>query len=229
MRMLIRAAVAATGVAGLAGMLLAPAASATTAADPAGRLPATNGTTTITTADSATHDPTEQIGNLLIFAGIAPTAIAPARDSLSGAFMLFPNPGGFSSTFRFTLPVVAGGLGPHSLRGTVAHSGGILFSDRNSLLEISNLVVHLKDKTMTGTLTLEPYARTKRITLFRLDLSHARIKPDHMNDVRAVGIGLNFTKDAAGVLDRVLATKIFAAGQQFGTATIVVDDVQGVS
>jgi hypothetical protein len=226
--MLICAAAAATGAAAVAGLLLVPAASATSARRLSGPLPSTNGTTTVTTTSGATHQPSDGIGNTLIFAGIMPTAIAPARDSLLGAGLLFPNPGGFSSQFRFTLPVVAGGLGPHSLTGTVAHSGGILFSDRHSLLQVTHMVVHLKSKVMTGILTAEPGFRSLRITLFRLDLSHARIRPGK-NDVRAVGIGLHVTKAAAAALDRVLSTKIFTAGLKFGTATIVADDVQGVS
>jgi len=228
MRMLIRAAVAATGVAATAGLLLVPAARATSAPRQAGGLPSTNGTTTITTTSGASHRPDDGIGNTLIFAGIMPTAIAPARGSLLGADLLFPNPGGFSSQFRFTLPVIAGGLSSHSLAGTVAHSGGILFADRHSLLQVTHLVVHLKSKTMTGTLTVQPGFRSRRITVFRLDESRARIKDDK-NDVRVTGIGLRFTKAAAAALDRALATKIFTAGLKFGTATIVVDDVQGVS
>ena len=136
-------------------------------------------------------------------------------------------PSGFSSQFRFTLPVVAGELGPHSLRGTVRHSGGIMFSDRHSLLEITHLVADLKHKTMTGTLTPQAGSRSRHITLFRLDLSHARIRPGK-NDTRVTGIGLDFSRAAAAALDHILATKIFRAGREFGTAAITLDNVAGL-
>ena len=49
MRNLVRTAAAATGAAALAGVLVASAANATSAGNPAGELPSANGTTTITT------------------------------------------------------------------------------------------------------------------------------------------------------------------------------------
>jgi hypothetical protein len=225
MRNLVRTAAATTGVAAFAGALLASAASATSAGHSAGELPSTNGTTTVTTPDNARHD--DGIGNTLIFDGVMPTVIAPAQETLLGAGLLFDNPSGFSSQFRLTLPVVAGELSPHSLRGTVRHSGGIVFSDRHSLLEITHLVADLKHKTMTGTLTPEQGFPSRHITLFRLDLSHARIRLGK-SDTRVTGIGLDFSKAAAAALDRILATKIFRAGLEFGTATIAVDNVAGL-
>jgi hypothetical protein len=227
MRNPVRTAAAATGVAALAGTLLASAASATSAGHPAGELPSTNGTTTITTTPTNALHTEGGIGNAMVYDGVMPTAMAPAEETLLHAGFLFFNPSGFSSQFRFTLPVVAGELSPHSLKGTVRHSGGILFSDRHSLLEITHLVADLKHKTMTGTLTPQPGSRSRPITLFRLDLSHASIRLGK-TDTRVTGIGLDFSKAAAAALDRILATKIFRAGLEFGTATIEVDNVAGL-
>jgi hypothetical protein len=229
MKNLVRtSAAAAAGAAALTGVLLASAASATSAGRPAGELPATNGTTTITTTPTdARHD--EGIGNAMVYDGVMPTAMAPATATLLRAGLLFFNPSGFTSQFRFTLPVVAGALSPHALRGTVRHSGGILFSDRHSLLEITHLVADLKRGTMTGTLTPQvgiPF-RPRHLILFRLDLSHARVRPGPTG-TRVTGIGLDFSKAAAAALDRILATKIFRAGLEFGTATIAVDNVAGL-
>jgi hypothetical protein len=228
MRNLVRtAAVAATGGAALAGVLVASAASATSAGHPAGELPSTHGTTTITTTPVNALHTEGGIGNTMVYNGVMPTAMAPAKETLLDAGLLFFNPSGFSSQFRFTLPVVAGELSPHSLRGTVRHSGGIMFSDRHSLLEITHLVADLKHKTMTGTLTPQPGSGSRRITLFRLDLSHARVRPGK-NDTRVTGIGLDFSRAAAAALDHILATKTFRAGLEFGTAAITLDNVAGL-
>jgi len=102
-----------------------------------------------------------------------------------------------------------------------------MFSDRHGLLEITHLVADLNQKTMTGTLTPQPGSGPRHMTLFRLDLSHARIRPGK-NDTRVTGIGLDFSRAAAAALDHVLATKIFRAGREFGTAAITLDNVAGL-
>jgi hypothetical protein len=86
MRMLIRAAVAATGMAAAAGLLLAPNAKATTAGRPASEVPFTSGTTTITTPSDSHHD--NNIGLDMFFQGVLPTAIAPSTQTLVGANLL---------------------------------------------------------------------------------------------------------------------------------------------
>jgi len=227
MRNLVRTAAAATGAAALAGVLVVSAANATSAQHPAGKLPSANGTTTITTTPVNAQHTKGGIGNTMVYNGVMPTAMAPAKETLLDAGLLFMDPSGFSSQFRFTLPVVAGELSPHSLRGTVRHSGGIMFSDRHGLVEITHLVADLKQKTMTGTLAPQPGFRPRHMTLFRLDLSHARIRPG-TNDTRVTGIGLDFSRAAAAALDHVLATKIFRAGLEFGTAAITLDNVAGL-
>jgi len=229
MRNLVRTAAAATtaGAAALTGVLLASAASATGAGHPAGGLPSANGTTTITTTPTNVMHTEGGIGNVMVYNGVMPTMLAPAKETLLNAGLLFFNPSGFSSQFRFTLPVVAGELSPHSLSGTVRHAGGIMFSDRHSLLEITHLVADLKDKTMTGTLDPQQGSPSQPIILFRLDLSHARVRPG-TTDTRVTGIGLDFSRASASALDRILATSIFRTGLQFGTATIAVDNVAGL-
>jgi hypothetical protein len=227
MRMLIRAAATATGAAALAGMLLAPAASATTTGGPGEALPAATGTTTITTPDNARNS--NPIGLDMQVDGIVPIAIAPSRVTLLAPELLFPNPSGRAPQYRFSLPVAAAKLSPHSLSGTVRNSGGFVFFGRHSLLEITNLVASLKNKDMTATLTPGPGNPSRRITLFRLDLSHARIVPGCKNNGRVTGIGLHFTKAAAAAMDHILSTKLFKAELGFGTATIVVADAPGVS
>jgi len=79
----------------------------------------------------------------------------------------------------------------------------------------------------TRTLTPQPGSGSRHITLFRLDLSHARIRPGQ-NDTRVTGIGLDFSSAAAAALDHVLATTIFRAGLEFGTAAITLDNVAGL-
>jgi hypothetical protein len=227
MRNLVRTAAAAAGAAALTGVLVASAASATSEGPPAVGLPSTTGTTTITTTPVNAMHTKGGIGNTMVYNGVIPTAMAPAKETLLGAGLLFMDPSGFSSQFRFTLPVVAGELSPHSLRGAVRHSGGIMFSDRHVLLGITHLVADLNQKTMTGTLTPPPGSGSRHITLFRLDLSHASIRPGK-NDTRVTGIGLDFTSAAAAALDHVLATKIFRAGLEFGTAAITLDNVAGL-
>lgn len=222
MRMLIRAAIAATGMAAAgaaAGLLLAPTAGATTAGRLASKVPFTSGTTTITTPSDSRHD--NNIGLDMFFEGVLPTAIAPSTQTLAGANLLLTNPSGFAPQFRFTFPVRPGALtGLHPLTGTVRHSGGLVFSDRGSLAEITNLVTSLKDKTMTGIFTPQRGFPSRRVVLFRLGLSHARIR-EGRGDVRITGISLRFTKAGAAALDRILSTKLFTAGLGFGTATTV--------
>lgn len=227
MRNLVRTAAAATGAAALAGVLVVSAASATSAQHPAGKLPSANGTTTITTTPVNAQHTKGGIGNTMVYNGVMPTAMAPAKETLLDAGLLFMDPSGFSSQFRFTLPVVAGELSPHSLNGTVRHSGGIMFSDRHGLLEITHLVADLKQKTMTGTLAPQPGSWSQHITLFRLDLSHARIRPGQ-NVTRVTGIGLDFSRAAAAAMDHILATNIFRAGLEFGTAAITLGNVAGL-
>ena len=222
MRMLIRAAVATTGVAAAAGLLLAPTARATTAGRLAGKVPFTSGTTTIITPSDSRHD--NNIGLDMFFDGILPTAIAPSTQTLVGANLLLTNPSGFAPQFRFAFPVRPGALtGLHPLTGTMRHSGGLVFSDRSSLAEITNLVMSLKDKTMTGTFTPQRGFPSRRVVLFRLGLSHARIRAGR-SDVRISGISLTFTKAGAAALDRILSTKLFTAGLGFGAATTVLHE-----
>lgn len=226
MRMLIRAAVAATGVAAagvvVAGLLLVPAASATTAGRQASEVSFTSGTTTITTPSDSRHD--NNIGLDMFFKAVLPTAIAPATQTLTGANLLLTNPSGFAPQFRFTFPVRPGALtGLHPLTGRMRHSGGLVFSDRSSLAEITKLETSLTDKTITATFTPQRGFPSKRVVLFRLGLSHARIRAGR-GDVRISGISLTFTKAGAAALDRVLSTKLFTAGLGFGTATTVLHE-----
>jgi hypothetical protein len=107
--------------------------------------------------------------------------------------------------------------GLHPLTGAVRHSGGLVFSDRSGLALITNLVTSLKGKTMTGTVTPQRGFPSRRVVLFRLGLSHARIR-EGRGDVRITGIGLTFTKAGAAALDRILSTRLFTAGLGFGTA-----------
>ncbi|MEP7022967.1 MAG: hypothetical protein ABJB47_03980 [Actinomycetota bacterium] len=157
------------------------------------------------------------IGNLLVFNGIVPTAIAPASGKLAGAFFLFPTPSGFSSTFKFSFPVTSVGAGaPRTAR--LHQAGGIVFPRGDRIVEITGLTLDLGRREMTGTVMANrgPVG-PRHLVLFHLDLSHLKVHGGRTEQIS--GIGLNLTRDAARTLDHDLSTKIFTAGLDFGAAS----------
>jgi hypothetical protein len=217
MRVLIRTAAATAGVA--AGLFLVPAAGAVTAAHQAARLPEP-GTTTITTSDTTPSHSVEGIANTLIFSGIELIATAPAGQTLLHSLHLFHDPSGFSSLFRLTFPVTSGAVPRGTLGGKISHAGSIFFVDQEGLIQVSHLTMDVKHKVLTATIIPDRGFRPRRVIVFRLDLSHARIRQGDRR-IRASGIGLRFTAVAAAALDRSLSTKIFTPGLKFGTASTV--------
>jgi hypothetical protein len=211
MRALIIAAAVTAAAGTVAGLLLAPSAGAAPHRSAHVMAHRTTGSTTITTPYGNPAMGRNGIGNDVIRAGIVPTALTPASETLLGADLLFPNPGGFSSQFRFTLPVVS------SSGSTVRQGGGIMFSDRRGLVQITRLVLDLRHRVLTATITAEPGTPSRRVTLFRLTLTR---RASGGQNTRTTVAELRITGTAAAALNRALSTKLFTAGRDFGTAVV---------
>ena len=99
MRNLVRTAAAATGAATLAGVLVASVASANSAGHPAGELPSTHGTTTITTTPVNALHTEGGIGNTMVYNGVMPTVLArPKRHCSTRGFCFITHRGSPASS-----------------------------------------------------------------------------------------------------------------------------------
>jgi hypothetical protein len=161
------------------------------------------GTTAVTTAPG--------VASALLQHGIVPRATWPGSQSVlplnSGPAVLF------------TFPVTGGLVTLSPPGGNVYHSGGILFRNVNNgkKIEVSRFTIDLTHGDLTGIVNGSPKAR---VPLFRLDLSHAKLAAGkHL--VIARGIGLKLTAVAARALNAALATRLFSAGLELGTAKTV--------
>jgi len=216
----------ASAVVAAAGLLLAPAASAASAvtavaaapAGPAATVGITGGVTTMTTGPG--------LPSLLFRKGISLLATTPATATLTGGSRLFgglptgPGPGtGSVPALRFVFPVSSGRAGLHPVSGRVSQRGGVLFvragSDRTVLF--SSFVMDFGHREVTAVVDGDPRVR---VALFRLDLSHARVRPAS-HTIRVTGIGLTVTGAGARAVDTGLGTTALSPGTQAGTATTV--------
>ncbi len=162
------------------------------------------GTTAVTTAPG--------IAAALAKNGIAARATWPGRESV---LSLKSGPAA-----RFTFPVTGGRVTLSPLGGTIGHRGGILFSNvkNGKKIEVSQFTIDLTHADLTGIVNGNPQVR---VPLFRLDLSHARLTAGQ-HIVTARGIGLKLTAAAAKALDAALGTRLFSAGLNLGTASMLV-------
>ncbi len=208
----MRAFVRVAAVAAAAGLFLAPAADAASAAGirPAAaaavQVPIKSGTTRITTIRG--------IPNLLLANQVVAFATDPGTETLIDGTTVFqntPRP----PAFRFAFPVSGGRVRPTSLSGHINHRGGILLADISNgrKVLIGRFTISLSRKVLTGIINGNP--RT-RMTLFRLDLSHARI---HLSGrtVKVSNVGLKITGAAITALDTALNTTGFKTVSKFGT------------
>ncbi len=217
----MRAFMRVAAVAAAAGLFLAPAAGAASAAPahraaaPAVQVPVKSGTTRITTVGG--------IPRLLLGHHIAAIATDPGTETLINGTMVFLGPIRAAApripAFRFAFPVSGGHVGTNSLSGHINHRGGILLADTSNFrtVLIGRFTIDLGHRTLTGIINGNPGTR---FTLFRLDLSHARIHPSGRT-VRVSNVGLRLSSAAATALNSALTTTIFTAGTKFGTLSSV--------
>jgi hypothetical protein len=199
---------AVTAVSGLFLVPTAVAASASTsqAASPAAQarpVHLTGGTTQVTTAPG--------IAVALLKNGIVPVPAGRAREAVLNRHG--------QVAVRFGFPVTGGHVTLSPLGGTVDHRGGITFIDITSgkSITVGRFVINLRAAVLTGIVNGNPKVR---VPLFRLNLSHARLRAGK-HQVRAAGIVLTLTKTAAGALNSTLGTSLFSAGLKVGTAATV--------
>ena len=199
---------AVTAITGLMTGSAVTAASASTSqptrAQAAAAVHLRGGTTAVTTAPG--------IAAALAENGIAARATWPGRESV---LSLKSGPAA-----RFTFPVTGGRVTLSPLGGTIGHRGGILFSNvkNGKKIEVSQFIIDLTHTDLTGIVNGNPQVR---VPLFRLDLSHARLTAGQ-HIVTARGIGLKLTAAAAKALDAALGTRLFSAGLNLGTASMLV-------
>ena len=196
MRFLLRSLTAATAV---TAALLVGGLGGTAAAAPATATPLVGGTTTVTTGPG--------IAATLLRNGILPVATPPGRQSFGFGS------GGLRTSFSF--PVSGGAVDLSTLAGTIIHRGGIVFINlRNGKrLTVDNFIID----TSTGTLTGRVNRTSTRVPVFDLDLSAATVSANG-NRVKVGNIDVRLTATAAGALNQALATHLFAAGLDIGTA-----------
>ena len=209
----MRAFARVAAVAAAAGLFLAPAAGAASAAGPrpAAQVPIKSGTTRITTIDG--------IPSLLLASQITAFGTDPGTETLTDGTMLFAGPVTAAAprtpAFRFTFPVIGGQVGQHSPSGHINHHGGILLADiaNGRTVLIGRFTVDLGRKILTGIINGDP---STRMTLFRLDVSHARV---HVRGrtISVSNVGLKITSAAITALDTALSTTSLTGLSKFGS------------
>lgn len=211
-----------SAMAAAAGLFLAPAAgSASAAAAPAGSVTTVGvmgGVTTVTTSAG--------LPSLLFQKGISLLATTPATATLTGGSRLFgglptgPGPGAVKiPALRLVFPVSGGRAGLHPVSGRVSQRGGVLFvrASTDQTVLFSSFVMDFGHRQVTAEVDGDPRVR---VALFRLDLSHARVRPAGRS-IAVTGIGLTVTGAGARAVDTGLGTTALSPGTQAGTATTV--------
>jgi hypothetical protein len=196
----MRAFMRIAAVTAAAGLFLAPAVGAASAAatHPAPHLThVLGGTTHVTTAPGVAH--------ALLANGIVPIATSPATASLTGG-----------GSLRFAFPVTSGSVGLVPPSGHINHAGGILFfKSLSHNLKISSFRISLASRTMSAVVAITGHPR---VAIFKLNLSHAVIRHT-LRSVTVSNIGLNLTAPAAAALDAALVTTAFTPGMKVGTGS----------
>jgi len=194
----------------LAGLVAGPVAGTTSASAAslgiraphgAHQVRLTGGDTSVTTAPG--------IAAALLGHGIVPIATLPGTE---GAQV-----GRGGVAVRFSFPVTGGWLNAAELRGTIWHSGGILFADlpAGKQILVSNFVISVHQGLLTAEVNGNPKVR---VPLLRLNLAHATIRSGR-HYVRISGIALTLTGAAASALDATFGTNLFKSGLELGTAS----------
>lgn len=196
----MRAFMRIAAVTAAAGLFLAPAVGAASAAatNPAPHLThVLGGTTKVTTAPAVTK--------ALLSNGIVPIATSPGTSSLTA-----------SGGLRFAFPVTSGSVGLVPPSGHINHAGGILFFKSVSKnLKISSFRISLASRTLSAKVAI---SGNPRVPIFKLDLSHAVVHHT-LHSVTVSNIGLKLTAPAAAALDAALATTAFTPGLKIGTGS----------
>jgi len=196
----MRAFMRIAAVTAAAGLFLAPAVGAASAAatHPAPHLShVLGGSTHVTTAPGIAH--------ALLANGIVPIATSPATATLTGG-----------GNFRFVLPVTGGSVGAVPPSGHINHAGGILFfKSLSHNLRISSFRISLASRTLSAKVSI---SGNPRVGIFKLDLSHAVFRHT-LHSVTVSNVGLKLTAPAAAALDAALVTNAFTPGMKVGTSS----------
>jgi hypothetical protein len=196
----MRAFMRIAAVTAAAGLFLAPAVGAASAAatNPKPHLThVLGGSTHVTTAPGIAH--------ALLANGIVPIATSPATSSLTAG-----------GNLRFAFPVTSGSVGLVPPSGHINHAGGILFfKSLAHNLRISSLRISLASRVLSAKVSLPG---NPRVPIFKLDLSHAVVHHT-FHSVTVSHIGLKLTAPAAAALDAALVTTAFHPGMTVGTGS----------
>jgi hypothetical protein len=183
----------------------APASAAVAPAAAAAHVTVTGGQTTTVS--------TPELGKALLGAGILPLPVGKAK--LTGIDLK-------TVSLTITMPIVGGTLNPAYLyAGDIDHSGGLQFLSLFSLrtVTVSDFVVyHDSNSRLVATVNRDP---KQKVTLFKVDLSGLKLTtgPGRLG---LANVGLTMTDEGAALLNSKLKTKVFTAGQKFGTANTTV-------
>jgi hypothetical protein len=196
----MRAFMRIAAVTAAAGLFLAPAAGAASAAvtHPAPHLThVLGGTTHVTTAPGIAH--------ALLANGIVPIATSPGTSSLTAG-----------GSVHFAFPVTSGSVGLVPPSGHINHAGGILFFKSVSKnITISSFRISLASRTLSAVASIKGHPR---VAIFKLNLAHAVVHHS-LHSVTVSNIGLDLTAPAAAALDAALATTAFTPGMDVATGS----------
>jgi Htaa len=197
----MRAFMRIAAVTAAAGLFLAPAVSAASAAatHPAPHaVHLRGGTTKVVTAPG--------IAKALLSNGIVPLATGPGTEALTNA-----------GNVRFAFPVTGGSVSLTPPSGDINHAGGILFLKKSHSAKVSRFIINLGTGKLTALVAVNGKT-VGRVAIFTVNLAHAVIHKGS-SSVTVSNIGVSLTATAAEALDNALGTKLFTAGLKIGTGS----------
>ncbi len=130
-------------------------------------------------------------------AGLGVSLLRPARNGASGV----------------TFPVSGGALDPATLRGSVAHRGGLRFHDGPTSVRLRNFRYTIGERRST----LSASVGGTRLTILNLDLSRAKVSARGPLTKSASRIRATLTRGAAKALNQAFSTTLFKGGLLLGT------------
>lgn len=142
-------------------------------------------------------------------AGVALAPVAPAT--------AMPARWDHQATIAARFPITGGHVNATTLAGIINHSGGLTFSRGSKSLTVGLFRISIHRRAfLSGAVNLDPSAR---VSLLRLDLSHATVSAAH-GFVTVAHVRAYLTKTAASALNATLGTTVFAPGLKLGVARV---------
>jgi hypothetical protein len=187
-------------VAAVAGAALVATASAANAAP---ILNVSGGSTSTTS--------TPEIGKALIGAGIVPLPVGGAKLDKIDLKTL---------SLTTSLPITGGTLDQGAFfAGSAQHKGGLLFVNllafRSVTVSDFKVVIDFSDPRLEATVNNDPKQKVK---LFKIDISGIQFGGNGTDELQLNNNKLLLADEGAALLNSKLKTKVFKAGDTFGTA-----------